>query len=90
MERKAIITVGTKILANCLKIHAKLGELLLTSAGTDGSTGKDNTTEKNLFESVRRFARSIELCDDYLRGFYGLKLVCFPDINSIYAKTNLQ
>ncbi|KFY20966.1 hypothetical protein V491_03278 [Pseudogymnoascus sp. VKM F-3775] len=62
------------ITPNAWNIHAKLGELLLTSAGTDGSTGKDNTTEKNLFESVRRFARSIELCDDYLRGFYGLKL----------------
>lgn len=23
---------------------------------------------------MRRFCRSIELCDDYLRGFYGLKL----------------
>jgi hypothetical protein len=40
-------------------------------------------------ESVRRFSRSIELCDDYLRGFYGLKLVCWPYINSIHAKTNL-
>ena len=24
---------------------------------------------------MRRFCRSIELCDDYLRGYYGLKLV---------------
>jgi len=28
-----------------------------------------------LTESLRRFCRSIELCDDYLRGYYGLKLV---------------
>ncbi|KFY16994.1 hypothetical protein V492_00959 [Pseudogymnoascus sp. VKM F-4246] len=62
------------ITPNAWNIHAKLGELLFTSAGTDGNTGKDNTTEKNLQESVRRFSRSIELCDDYLRGFYGLKL----------------
>jgi hypothetical protein len=27
-----------------------------------------------LTESLRRFCRSIELCDDYLRGYYGLKL----------------
>ena len=32
--------------------------------------------DKYLAESMRRFCRSIELCDDYLRGYYGLKLVC--------------
>jgi hypothetical protein len=31
--------------------------------------------QKYLAESLKRFARSIELCDDYLRGYYGLKLV---------------
>lgn len=30
---------------------------------------------KHLSEAVKRFCRSIELCDDYLRGYYGLKLV---------------
>lgn len=25
-------------------------------------------------EAMRRFCRSVELCDDYLRGYYGLKL----------------
>ncbi|KAJ0163521.1 TPR repeat protein oca3 [Colletotrichum tanaceti] len=29
----------------------------------------------HLTESIKRFSRSIELCDDYLRGYYGLKLV---------------
>ncbi|KFY38720.1 hypothetical protein V494_04228 [Pseudogymnoascus sp. VKM F-4513 (FW-928)] len=38
------------ITPNAWNIHAKLGELLFTSAGTDGNTGKDNTTEKNLQE----------------------------------------
>ena len=28
-----------------------------------------------LVDAVRRFSRSIELCDDYLRGYYGLKVV---------------
>jgi len=31
---------------------------------------------KYIVEAVKRFARSIELCDDYLRGYYGLSLVC--------------
>jgi hypothetical protein len=31
--------------------------------------------QKYMAEAVKRFARSVELCDDYLRGYYGLKLV---------------
>ena len=39
-----------------------------TSEGTAGGL-------KYLIESMQRFCRSIELCDDYLRGYYGLKMV---------------
>lgn len=35
-----------------------------------------------LTEALKRFARSVELCDDYLRGYYGLKLVGFCDCGS--------
>lgn len=38
-----------------------------TFNSNDGSIGKI------LSESVRRFCQSIELCDGYLRGYYGLK-----------------
>lgn len=31
--------------------------------------------QKHMSEAIKRFSRSIELCDDYLRGYYGLKLV---------------
>ncbi len=31
--------------------------------------------QKYMAEAIKRFSRSIELCDDYLRGYYGLKLV---------------
>jgi hypothetical protein len=31
--------------------------------------------QKHMAEAIKRFSRSIELCDDYLRGYYGLKLV---------------
>lgn len=44
-----------------------------TAPGAD-----ENITRKYLAESLKRFCRSIELCDDYLRGYYGLKLVCCP------------
>lgn len=30
---------------------------------------------KGLTRSMKSFCRSIELCDNYLRGFYGLKMV---------------
>jgi hypothetical protein len=39
----------------------------------------DAAADRYLAESLRRFCRSIELCDDYLRGYYGLKLVFVPD-----------
>ncbi|MCJ1462160.1 hypothetical protein MMC07_000760 [Pseudocyphellaria aurata] len=54
---------------NAWNIHARLGEILYisTTNNNDGSVGKI------LAESVRRFCRSIELCDGYLRGYYGLK-----------------
>ncbi|KAI4244503.1 MAG: hypothetical protein L6R40_002970 [Gallowayella cf. fulva] len=53
---------------NAWNIHARLGEILYISAAS--SQDQINT----LAESVRRFCRSIELCDGYLRGSYGLKL----------------
>ncbi|KAI9735782.1 MAG: hypothetical protein M1818_006391 [Claussenomyces sp. TS43310] len=50
-------------------IHARLGEVLYSAAAANDGNG-----EKQLSDSLRRFCRSIELCDDYLRGYYGLKL----------------
>lgn len=51
-------------------MHARLGEVLYM-----GALSSDTSRHKYLTESVKRFSRSIELCDDYLRGYYGLKLV---------------
>lgn len=57
---------------NAWNMHAKLGEVLYLYAGRiEGAADQ----LKTLSESMRRFCRSIELCDDYLRGYYGLKLV---------------
>ncbi|KAL8857046.1 MAG: hypothetical protein Q9178_006338 [Gyalolechia marmorata] len=53
---------------NAWNIQARLGEVLYTSApATQDQLG-------TLAESVRRFCRSIELCNGYVRGCYGLKL----------------
>lgn len=54
-----------------------MGELLYLSASatTTGSAGNAGSAEALLVDAMRRFARSIELCDNYLRGLYGLKIV---------------
>ncbi|KAG5914604.1 hypothetical protein E4U42_000406 [Claviceps africana] len=54
---------------NAWNIHARLGEVSLMAA-----TSAPEGSFKHYAEAVKRFCRSIELCDDYLRGYYGLKL----------------
>lgn len=51
-----------------------MGELLYLSA----LSGSTELTEATLMDAMRRFCRSIELCDGYLRGYYGLKIVSRP------------
>lgn len=53
-----------------VQIHARLGELLYAC-----SSASDGDAPRLAGKSVQHFCRSIELCDDYLRGFYGLVLV---------------
>ncbi|KAG5975646.1 hypothetical protein E4U55_007605 [Claviceps digitariae] len=55
---------------NAWNIHARLGEVSLMAAASAPEGG----SVKHYAEAVKRFCRSIELCDDYLRGYYGLKL----------------
>lgn len=49
----------------------------------------DGSPQKYLASSVKRFCRSIELCEDYLRGYYGLKKVT-DKILAEYAKLKKQ
>ncbi|KAK4137998.1 hypothetical protein BT67DRAFT_432141 [Trichocladium antarcticum] len=58
---------------NAWNIHARLGELLYMAATAPGVAG--GSYQKYMAEALKRFSRSIELCDDYLRGYYGLKSV---------------
>ena len=75
------------VMPNAWNMHAKLGEVLYLSAGKVEGTADQL---KTLSESMRRFCRSIELCDDYLRGYYGLKLVRPPLHLVVRAVTNYQ
>ncbi|KAK5050989.1 hypothetical protein LTR84_003548 [Exophiala bonariae] len=65
LEEAVIIT------PNAWNLHARLGELhYMASLSSSDSV----EVQKQLTQAIQRFSRSIELCDDYLRGFYGLKL----------------
>jgi len=71
MYQQAIFALEEVLLVTpyAWNIHARLGEVLYMAA-----TASESGSDKYLAESLRRFCRSIELCDDYLRGYYGLKL----------------
>ncbi|GKT58920.1 tetratricopeptide repeat domain-containing protein [Colletotrichum tofieldiae] len=60
---------------NAWNMHARLGEVLYMAA-----SASEGSSQQQLAESVKRFSRSIELCDDYLRGYYGLKLTWLTNI----------
>ncbi|PPJ59548.1 hypothetical protein CBER1_09802 [Cercospora berteroae] len=57
---------------NGWNLHARMGEVTILSANAQQNGSGEQL--KQLSEAVRRFCRSAELCDDYLRGYYGLKL----------------
>ncbi|KAL9619616.1 MAG: hypothetical protein Q9160_005803 [Pyrenula sp. 1 TL-2023] len=60
------------ITPNAWNLHARLGELQLIAAAS--SQEGNEVIQKHFSNSIQRFCRSIELCDDYLRGYYGLIL----------------
>ncbi|KAF5231398.1 hypothetical protein FANTH_13444 [Fusarium anthophilum] len=70
---------------NAWNLHARLGEVTLMAAHETS----DGSPQKYLASSVKRFCRSIELCEDYLRGYYGLKKVT-DKILAEYAKLKKQ
>ena len=72
LSAQAIFCLEESLLGapNAWNIHAQLGEFELLSASTDSES--IDSRRRLLSNSIRRFARSVELCDDYLRGYYGL------------------
>ncbi|KXL48793.1 hypothetical protein M433DRAFT_75985 [Acidomyces richmondensis BFW] len=60
------------IMPNAWNMQARLAEILFVTANRAEIGSGDQL--KMLSDSMRRFCRSVELCDDYLRGYYGLKV----------------
>ncbi|KAF2237639.1 TPR-like protein [Viridothelium virens] len=75
------------IMPNAWSVHARLGEILFRSCSN--LAGGNGDLLKTLSESMRRFCRSIELCENYLRGYYGLKLST-KKLLDVYPKSSKQ
>ena len=56
-------------------MHVRLAEVIVNSTQASAATSTAQETARGYSEATRRYLRSIELCDNYLRGYYGLKLV---------------
>jgi ER membrane protein complex subunit 2 len=61
-------------------IHARLGEVAYITASSNENSA---ASQKLLADAVQRFSRSIELCHDYLRGYYGLYLATSKLLQSV-------
>lgn len=57
------------------QIHARFAEVTYLAALLEDGSNAKAASAKGLARSIKSYCRSIELCDDYLRGYYGLKLV---------------
>lgn len=55
-------------------MHARLAEILYKLTMATESSAAPLEVARGYAEAMRRYCRSIELCDNYLRGYYGLKL----------------
>ncbi|KAK2750227.1 hypothetical protein FQN55_002372 [Onygenales sp. PD_40] len=89
MSSQAIFSLEEALLVapNAWNLHARLGEIEYISAA---SSDNQDSTLRVLADAVRRFCRSIELCDDYLRGYYGLKLSTTRLLEKMPAKAGAQ
>lgn len=87
MSSQAIFCLEEALLATPLawNLHARLGEMEYIA----GSSANDGTeaSQRSLLHAMQRFSRSVELCDNYIRGYYGLKLTTDKLLqNSAFAK----
>jgi len=52
-----------------------LAEVNYLAALREGGSNDKSALAEGIGRSIKNYCRSIELCDNYLRGYYGLKLV---------------
>jgi hypothetical protein len=71
-EYTSRLAIGIRLMER--QMHARLAEILYKSTKASAASTSALETARGYAESMRRYCRSIELCDSYLRGYYGLKL----------------
>ncbi|KAB8202265.1 putative PEP-CTERM system TPR-repeat lipoprotein [Aspergillus parasiticus SU-1] len=83
LSSQAIFSLEEALLIapNAWNIHARLGEVLYICA----RAAETEVTSRYLRRSIQYFCRSVELCDDYLRGFYGLILATSLQLGREYT-----
>ncbi|KAE8371219.1 hypothetical protein BDV26DRAFT_303045 [Aspergillus bertholletiae] len=83
LSSQAIFSLEEALLIapNAWNIHAHLGEVLYTCA----RAAETEVSSRYLRRSIQYFCRSVELCDDYLRGFYGLILATSLQLRREYT-----
>ncbi|KAK6350826.1 hypothetical protein TWF718_004011 [Orbilia javanica] len=74
------------ILPNAYNVHARLGEIQFVAA--ESVSGASKEAVEKLEASLRWYLRAVELCDGYLRGYYGVKLVTGKLLESKISATN--
>ncbi|KAE8133150.1 hypothetical protein BDV38DRAFT_259429 [Aspergillus pseudotamarii] len=74
------------IAPNAWNIHARLGEVLYICA----RAAETEVTSRYLQRSIQYFCRSVELCDDYLRGLYGLILATSLQLGREFTMDSTQ
>lgn len=85
MSAQAIFSLEEALLVtpNSWNLHARLGEVLYISTT---SADRSISTTQTLSRSVKHFLRSLELCEDYVRGLYGLITTTTELIKSIQSR----
>ncbi|KAL5333581.1 hypothetical protein BJX70DRAFT_380634 [Aspergillus crustosus] len=73
------------IVPHAWNVHARLGEIQYIYANSLEGEGQ----HRQLHSAIRQFCRSVELCDDYSRGFYGLALATHRSLSSNVSETIL-
>ncbi|KAL2866798.1 uncharacterized protein BJX67DRAFT_381722 [Aspergillus lucknowensis] len=86
MSPQAIFSLEEALLIvpHAWTVHARLGEISYIFA----RSLEGEAMSRSLSLSIRHFCRSVELCDDYLRGFYGLALATTPSLVTRIPETS--
>ncbi|KKK25224.1 hypothetical protein ARAM_006399 [Aspergillus rambellii] len=88
MSPQAIFSLEEALLIvpHAWNVHARLGEVLYIYA----CSLESDAMQRPLERSIHYFCRSVELCDDYLRGFYGLAMATSLSLDNVTPEVSQE